>query len=543
MSDPGDPAIAPSRRARRQARFRRRRRQRWFAVMGATVVAVATVVAWQVGDDTSGNAAAPPSSSATSSTTSSTVPALAPPYSQAIRDENAKPGTTDWRLTRDGAAHDIEGYLDVTSAQRGQTVTLYATTVAPSFTIEAYRMGWYQGLGGRKVWRSPPIPGKVQAGATLIATTNTYEARWQPSTTFTVGQDWPVGSYLLKLIASTGQQRWVPLTVRDDASTATYVIENAVTTWQAYNRWGGCSLYTCPGGHGTRSEMVSFDRPYDIVTDGSGDFVGNELPLIMRAEELNLDVTYVTSLDVHERGELLNQHKAFLSLGHDEYWSKTMFDRAEAARDAGVNLAFFGANAVYRQIRFEPSAVGPDRHMVNYRSTADPIRRTDPSQTTVQFRDAPVHRPEAQLIGQMYQCNPVRADGIVTEPDSWIWAGTNTTAGSHVEILVGSEYDQYIHGQGGPDDVEIVAHSPIDCHGRSGYSDVTYYTAPSGAGVFAAGTNYWVSKLEPPEFPQTAYNPIIVQVTRNVLLAFGAGPAAQAHPSVPNWKDLPGTGG
>jgi hypothetical protein len=289
--------------------------------------------------------------------------------------------------------------------------------------------------------------------------------------------------------------------------------------------------------------MVSFARPCGIVADGSGDFVGNELPLIMRAEELNLDVTYVTSLDVHERGELLNQHKAFLSLGHDEYWSKTMFDRAEAARDAGVNLAFFGANAVYRQIRFEPSAVGPDRHMVNYRSTADPIRRTDPSQTRVQFRDAPVHRPEAQLIGRMYQCNPVRADGIVTEPDSWIWAGTNTTAGSHVEILVGSEYDQYIHGQGGPDDVEIVAHSPIDCHGRSGYSDVTYYTAPSGAGVFAAGTNYWVSKLEPPEFPQTAYNPIIVQVTRNVLLAFGAGPAAQAHPSVPNWKDLPGTGG
>jgi hypothetical protein len=60
--------------------------------------------------------------------------------------------------------------------------------------------------------------------------------------------------------------------------------------------------------------------------------------------------------------------------------------------------------------------------------------------------------------------------------------------------------------------------------------------------VFAAGTNYWVSKLEPPEFPATAYNPMIVTVTKNVLLAFGAGPAGQAHPSVPNWKSLPGTG-
>ena len=108
---------------------------------------------------------------------------------------------------------------------------------------------------------------------------------------------------------------------------------------------------------------------------------------------------------------------------------------------------------------------------------------------------------------------------------------------------MGSEYDQYIHGQGGPDNIEIVAHSPVTCRGRAGYSDVTYYTAPSGAGVFATGTNYWVSKLEPPEFPKTAYNPLIVTVTNNVLLAFGTGPAGQAHPSQPNWQGLPGTGG
>src|SRR4029077_10206576 len=130
--------------------------------------------------------------------------------------------------------------------------------------------------------------------ATLISATNTYEARWTPTTKFVISEERPVGSYLLKLVASRGEQRRVPLTVRDDASTATYVVENAVTTWQAYNRWGGCSLYLCPGGPGDRAQMVQFYRPYDIVTDGSGDFVGNELPLIMRAEELNLDVTYIT---------------------------------------------------------------------------------------------------------------------------------------------------------------------------------------------------------------------------------------------------------
>lgn len=508
------------------------------------MVAIAVVGAIQIGGGQDDDQATSSSTSSSSSTTTTvTFPALTPPYSEATRAENAKPGTADWRLTNDGAAHDIEGYFNVTSAQRGETVTLYASTIAPSFTIEAYRMGWYQGLGGRRVWTSPPVEGKQQAAAVLIPTTNTYEARWAPSTTVPITEEFPDGSYLFKLVASTGQQRWVPLTVRNDASTATYVIENAVSSWQAYNHWGGCSLYNCQGGKGERSKMVSFDRPYDIVTDGSGDFIGNELPLIMRAEEFGFDVTYMTSLDLHQRPALLKQHKAVLSLGHDEYWSKAMYDGAEQARDAGVNLAFLGANAVYRQVRFEPSELGADRHMVNYRSTADPIRRTDPSQTTVSFRESPVNRPEAALIGEQYQCNPVRADGIVTEPQSWIWAGTGMAADQHVEILVGSEYDQYIHGQGGPDNVEIVAHSPVTCHGRAGFSDVTYYTAPSGAGVFATGTNYWVSKLMPPEFPQTAYNPVIVKVTQNVLVAFGAGPAGQAHPSVPNWQGLPGTGG
>jgi hypothetical protein len=439
----------------------------------------------------------------------------------------------------------MEGYLNVTSAQRGDTVTMYASTTAPSFTFQVFRMGWYQGLGGRLVWTSPSVTGQKQAGPTRIAATNTYEANWQPSTTFTVGPDWPDGSYLLKLTSSAGVQRWIPLTVRDDTSKAAFVIMNAVSSWQAYNHWGGCSLYDChaAGGQGERSQMVSFDRPYDRVTDGSGDFVGNELPLIMRAEEANFDVTYMTSIDLQQRPELVKQHKAMLSLGHDEYWSKEMFDGAEGARDAGINLAFFGANAVYRQVRFEPSSTGPDRHMVNYRSVADPIRRTDPARTTVSFRDSPVNRPEAQLIGEQYQCNPVRADGIVIEPQSWIFAGTGLGQDAHIEILVGSEYDQYIHGQGGPDNIEIVAHSPVTCRGRAGYSDVTWYTAPSGAGVFASGTNYWVSKLEPPEFPKTAYNPVIVTVTRNVLAALGVGPAGQAHPSQPNWKGLPGTGG
>src|SRR5207245_1224578 len=85
-----------------------------------------------------------------------------------------------------------------------------------------------------------------------------------------------------------------------------------------------------------------------------------------------------------------------LSPGHDEYWSKEMFDAAEAARDTGVNLAFFNANAVNWQVRFEPSAVGvANGVMVCYGDAAiDPVRGP-PTQTKA--GDPPVNGPQRRV--------------------------------------------------------------------------------------------------------------------------------------------------
>ena len=390
------------------------------------------------------------------------------------------------------------------------------------------------------MWQSPELPGATQAEPVEDPVTNMVEAQWAPSVVLPTDANWPQGDYLLKLVGSSGNQQLVPLTLRADAEPSAYLVVNAVTTWQAYNDWGGCSLYHCQGG-GTRAEVVSFDRPYGWGL-GSADYLGNEFPLLRRLEQWGLDVTYTTDVDVHRHPELLIGHKAVFSMGHDEYWSKSMRDGMEAARDAGVNLAFFGANAAYRQIRFEPSATGPDRHQVNYRASADPIRSTDPAQTTVSFREGPVNRPENTLIGQQYECNPVRADMVVSDAGSWVYANTGVTDGQHLEIVVGSEYDRWSPGTGVPEDVEILAHSPVTCGGRHSYADMTYYTAPSGAGVFATGTNYWVSKHDPPG-EGSAFNPTIIQITRNVIDAFGYGPAGVTHPSVANAAAIAGSGG
>ncbi|HVM67674.1 MAG TPA: N,N-dimethylformamidase beta subunit family domain-containing protein, partial [Acidimicrobiales bacterium] len=389
------------------------------------------------------------------------------------------------------------------------------------------------------VWSSPPQPGVRQAPPTYTAGTDMIVANWSPSLIVHIGADWPPGDYLFKLLSSTGWDNYVPLTVRDDASTAPVLVVNAVTTWQAYNLWGGADLYsasaasqrlTHPATPG-RADVVSFDRPY-ALGNGSGDFLGSEEKLVKLVEMAGLDVSYTTSVDLAERPSLLLHHRVIVSPGHDEYYSTAMRDALTAARDHGVNLAFFGGNAVYRHIRLQPSAFGPDRVEVNYRvASADPDLRTDPAEVTVSWRQSPVNDPESTLLGEMYQCNPVHVDLVVTDPAAWVWAGTGVVAGQHLPGLVGSEYDHWSASdpQAPGGGVELLADSPVTCRGVAGTADFTYYVAPSGAGVLDVGTTGWIPRvLDDPQVGAT-----VARVTLNVLEQGSAGPLGRSHPVHP----------
>ncbi len=514
--------------------------------------------------------------------------------SASVREENAKAGTDQWHITGHQVAGAIEGYADHVSAQLGDRVGLHVSTVATTFHVDAYRMGWYGGKQARLVWTSPEVPGGVQARPTIAPTTNMVECQWPTSLSVSISSAWVPGDYLLKLVGDAGQASYVPLTVRDDSSRAAYLVQNSVTTWQAYNLWGGYDLYQ--GGTGRvstyadRSRVVSFDRPYDFgFGEGAADFLGNELPLVSQVEREGLDVTYATDVDTARAPQLLQHHRAFLSLGHDEYWSSTMRQGVIDARSHGVNLVFLGANAIFRHIRFEPSPLGPYRHEICYKvASEDPLYGVDNAEVTVDWPDPPDPRPESTIIGDMYDCNPVKAAMVISDPGAWVYRGTNLAQGDELDGVVGSEYDRYMPSLPGPRDIEILAHSPVTCHGRADHSDMTYYTDPSGAGVWATGTNLWVAFLGkgcPPTTGATGTSgatgttgttgttsttgatgttgttsttgttgttgtstaaacpgDVARQVTHNVLAAFGDGPAGRAHPSQANWQAMSGPG-
>jgi hypothetical protein len=451
-----------------------------------------------------------------------------------VARENAKPGTRDWQLTKPATGDQISGFASTVSVNQGGMVQLYVSTGAPSYRIEAFRMGWYGGTEGRLVWTDPAVSGVQQPACGPQPTTHMVSCAWlDPVSVSTVG--WPPGDYLFKLESADGWQSYVPLTIRIDSSRSAYLINDSVTTWQAYNSYGGYDLYQGSNNAlATRSSAVSFDRPY-VLGNGGGDFLGLELPMISMMESRALDVSYTTDVDLAAHPELLRQHKAFISLGHDEYYSLSMRQGLLAARDAGVNLVFLGANAIYRHIRLTSSPLGVDRVEIDYKNAqADPLTGIDNADVTPwAWRDPPNNAPESEILGEMWQCNPVQADMVITDPTNWMFAGTGFVDGTRIPGIVGPEYDHFSPGVPNPGDVTVVAVSPVTCGGNSGTANMTYYSAASGAGVWDTGTIDWVGQVAgscPTCDPPTP----VTTVTENVLAAFGLGPAGTAHPSTAN---------
>ncbi len=461
--------------------------------------------------------------------------------------ENAKPGTTAWKIGAQAGAT-ITGYADHTSAATGDTVKLFVSTAAPSFHVEAYRMGYYGGTGARLIWRSGPVTGTVQPPCPVTPGINMVSCAWTPSLSVPITPAWVQGDYLLKLVGDPGQASYVPLTVSDPTSHATYLVLNSVLTWQAWNTYGGHNILGKDPTDPNRSRVVSYDRPYDL-SDGTGsaDFLTIEYPFLRFAEQHGLDVTYVTDIALTDQPALAANHKTLISLGHNEFWTAAERQAVVAARFAGVNLMFLGATPGLRPARLQPSPLGPDRELVDYRNpNDDPITASDPSLSTPnQWAGPPLNSPSSQIVGNTYGGFGINVPMVIVTPDAWPFAGTGLTAGSQLPGVIAGDYDTYEPTAGEPTNIEILAHSPLTTtYGHHGTADMTYYSEPGGAGVFATGTIGWIPTLTPcPPGTTACVTPSTQAITANVLHVFGTGPAGRVEPSVGNVSQYYPAGG
>src|SRR5882762_3579413 len=465
--------------------------------------------------------------------------------------ENQQPGSGNWQMylsgfqPADDTVKQIKGYASAASVNKGESITFYVTvTPAQSYTMDVYRIGYYQGLGGRFIQSIGPLQGVAQPACPVDSVTGLIECDWTASYTLTVPTNWTSGVFMVQLTNAQGYQNYIPFVVRDDARRADLLFQQAAATFQAYNNYPddgvtGKSLhdfnsYGASTVAGTRRAVkVSWNRPYAVR--GAAQFFDWEIDAIRWLEHSGYDVKYATDVDTHQNSARLLESKAFLSVGNSKYWTKPMYDGVERARDGGIHLGFFSASAIFWQVRLEPSPLTriADRVLVFYKDRSiDPVQGPT---TTILWRDPFLNRPEQQLMGVQFtgqiDINAQNAPYVVTNSSHWMFAGTGMVDGDSVPSIVGYEMDASMPDFPLPTSVagtyQVLSQSPfVNFGGAQMIAHSSIYQAPSGAWVFGAGTTSWSWGLDADGIAAPkGGDPRIQRATANLLQRFGASPS------------------
>ena len=441
---------------------------------------------------------------------------LATALSPLVARENVRAGTTDWQLTkiRPSAGKGfrselIEGYCRAQSYLAGETLQVCVSTKpARAFTLDLYRMGYYGGTGARHMTTVAPAPGRTQpdppAGEHRLR-----ECRWEPTVEFKLPRDWPSGVYLGKLSTvpegkhEHSWQSYVIFVLRDQRK-ADVIFQVSDNTWAAYNRWpDDYSLYTDPRHAWAPGVAVSFDRPYgrysQIFTEhplsvGSGEFLLWEFPLAFWLEQHGYDVTYTSNSDMLDVAAF-TRGRAFLSVGHDEYWDPRQYDAALASVQTGVTHLYLSGNAVMGVVPFQKSADGRPSRIISREGVYGGIYGDMGEFLKLPFA---MEGPKANRLMGAHSVYPFNGgdDWICTRPRHWMFEGTGMKQGDRIPGLVGWEF----HGD--PADIaglEVVAEGDALSSGvKPSHWTATIYPGPRRNFVFNAATIWWAQGLATP---------------------------------------------
>jgi N,N-dimethylformamidase beta subunit-like, C-terminal len=453
--------------------------------------------------------------------------------SSRVAQENQKPGTTEWQLRHyrfdSGSGSGLrspmlEGYVSDVSAYPGDKLDIMvSTSPAARFIIDFYRLGYYGGKGGRHMLKMGPVSGTEQP-VPLMGMERVRECAWKPSAQLAIPDDWPSGVYLGKLSLRDQPVESYVIFIVKDKRPADVLFQCSDFTWQAYNKWPGWdSLYDT--GVSNRSNgfsytgphvRVSFDRPYGLygqvhrvaLSLGSGEFLLWEFPMAFWLEQHGYDVAYCSNADVERDPALLRRCKVFLSVGHDEYWTRGMYENTMAARDRGVSLGFFSGNAVCRIIEPYNSTV-----------TGKPLRA---------FARLKHFDDEEKLMG-VKSYGPGYGDYVVRRADHWMFEGTGMQNGDSIQGLIGWEFHgtpAQIPGLVEVASAQLAPYSRRPEYDNGGKHSSVIYPGPKNNWIFNAGTIWWPEGLSSPPGHAPAASEIartsgpderVQKMTRNLL--------------------------
>ena len=440
----------------------------------------------------------------------------------------------------------IEGYAGRESYAPGEEVTFHVSTSAGAYSLQIARLGG----STEEVWNKAGLVGGPQV---VPPNASAEGCAWPSSHSLKIPESWKSGYYEVTLQAVDSGGRYTERGRRTAEGKCFFVVrpahpgrdtkillQLATNTYNAYNNWGGHSLYAYNSEHANQGSRVSFERP------PASQISRWELPFIRWAERNGYRIDYATNLDLETRPELLAHYRLVLSVGHDEYWSAPMRDALEGYIEKGGNVAFFSGNTCCWQVRTEDGGKALTSWKQNYLNDPAYIRGDDRLISTLWSHHL-VGRPENRLTGVgilwggFHRSHGMIMDGTggykVHRADHWIFAGTNLKAGDEFgarDTIVGYECDgaelewrdglPYPTGRDGtPPTFAVLATAPAKWHP----GDLAWYgrdsgwtTAREGAGclglytrggtVFTAATTDWSHGL-------TGNDPAVERITRNII--------------------------
>lgn len=462
-------------------------------------------------------------------TTIKSVPASCLGTHQALECENHFAGDIGWYTPPDARATSAELALWASpyAASPGDTLDLFVHSTAASASVVVYRLGWYGGRGARRVWQSTtsslapqpscsaPFPGPVVCP-------------WKRSLRLPLDESWPSGVYLIKITNEFGRSSAYPFVVRSTQSSEVLAVIPQFT-WQAYNGFGGSSLYVIDPSTNKNVHKVSFERPYDRSSGASFLYqkgLSNDIEAIRWLERNGYDVGYVSDLDLANPRLPPPASKVLLFTGHDEYWTWQMYDQVQRLRDSGTSLVFLSGNNAYWNVRLSAGAVtGRAGTLITcFKSPNDP-EATTAEETTTRFRDPPLNRPENGLIGvmMMHLVKSGTTAALVTS-DSGVGPQTQQflddaglQPGDSIPGEIAVEGDEVVSNGHTPANLQLLFRSPItSSDGRRYLYSSAFFIAPSGAAVFASGTNEFGRDLDS-LFAPAPTSDAISRLTKSVL--------------------------
>jgi hypothetical protein len=480
-------------------------------------------------------------------------------------------GDATWQLSRPSSrALLIEGFASAPSYLPGQQLRLAVSTSAGSYDVSIFRVSGEapEASPFEVVARLPGQPGGLQAGPVVDPITKMVSAPWSYSTTFAIPTDWPSGVYLARLESDQHAQSYVPFVVRSARPTRFLVVSNALT-WQAYNTWGGSSLYTTTVGQPlagvTRALAVTFDRPY-ASNGGAGQLFSLELPMIAWMERQRLDVSFTTDYDLSMNPDTQPLPRVVIFNGHGEYWGVPLRRWLErhVLQQGDLNVGSFAANTGYWPVVLSGVGAGEGRVVTCYKNgpipgkqavpSADPGGSIGPSEMPPDSGSGDEQVGSGSPVGTFPPAGPyvgpyigsyltqsllgVSYEHVTTAmaeyllanpvPEPSVLAGTGLAPGSPLGFFAGGEVDAVDRGAGVADvaagtagGVVAEAYGIPSRNGGTSTAEAVYRSLASGARVFASGTFYWGWALDPGFAAAHDVTPGFERLTLNLLALLG----------------------